>query len=582
MSPPLRQGLWLVVLIALCLASQAGLSPQDASNAALAESLALLGRVAVPVPPIPPEIPAPQIADPIASPPVGARRVDRPGAALLSVPFAWVGKLAGEKSAAGAEAEHGALSRQILLGASAAATATAALLVFLTAIEFGCSRAGAWAAALVFGLTTQAWPLGGRLHDAVFATPVLLGCLYGWLRVRSGYDSRASRLALGISLGLMPLVHDVTLLLLPVFLLLVLAQGKHLWRPRFRWVPLVGPFAVGLAVFAMYNASAFGGALIGSGGGDVVAEAWARRVSGPIWSQVRALLFGGGGWRALLSAATMPPAQPFAFRDLGVLVAAPQLVIGLLGYFPLRYEGMTRRPVFALVVIATLWTLLVGSGAAPVDRADALPLIALLCVLAGSFVDYHLMSMDGLLIKPLFWLAYLYFCALAAVNALAAIFARTLTAAPLTNLWDVYGKMPAAVPGMMDLRSFASLAFPGLPNLPVTLPAAAAAFLAPFALSFALRDRDAVWLGPSPQTLRKINTPPKAVSGRAHATADPKREPLATELRRGSARNEPEEPPVRVARPAPAPDADATGEDWRDVYGGGADAQHGRPDKDSD
>ncbi|MCL4233451.1 MAG: hypothetical protein KJ042_02915 [Deltaproteobacteria bacterium] len=431
--------------------------------------------------------------------------VERPGAAMLALPWA-IGSTLVEKSLAPAPDQIPvSVARQFFGGAACVAMALAAWLIYWICIEFGCRPRASQYAAMVFALSTLALPASARVNSSTFATPVLLAIVYGYQRLRSGYDRPGQSLMLGVALAFALLVHDLTLLLVPLVFALLAFQIRQIVAPRAKVLLLFGPFALGAIVLALYNAKVFGGALTGPGGQDIVVGLIERYTGSNLGARAARILAVPGGWRAVVKALVLPQEPILTARAPGLFAAMPQLVLAFFGILNLRYDPNTRRPMYVVVALIAAWTaLLLGRATdAPIDMGDFLPVIALLCVLIGSFIEYHLMTLSGIVLKPAFWLFFLYLSLISAFGMIAGIMNRTASGPEPQRIVDVFGRTPKAIPRMLDPKSVGALLLPGLPNLPVTLPLCAIALALPFAIGRVLGGDTMMRLGPSTSALKR-------------------------------------------------------------------------------
>ncbi|MCC6157475.1 MAG: hypothetical protein IT350_05430 [Deltaproteobacteria bacterium] len=501
MIPAWKQWFALTALTAFFLCTHSGwVDVRDEAQYALARDWTGVDRA--------PEIP-PTVADtPPDAIPV-APVVERPGAAILALPWV-IGSTLVEKSLVPAPDQIPvSVARQLYAGAACVAMAFAAWLIYWICIEFGCRPRASQYAAMVFALSTLALPASARVNPSTFATPVLLAIVYGYQRLRSGYDRPGQSLMLGVAVGLALLVHDLTLLLVPLFFALLAFQIRQVITPRTKVLLIFAPFAACALVLALYNSSTFGGALSGPGGRDIVAGLIARYTGSNVGARAAQMLVVPGGWRTAVKALVLPQEPILTARAPGLFAAMPQLVLAFFGILNLRYDPNTRRPMYVAVALIAAWTvLLLGRAAdAPIDMGDFLPVIALLCVLIGSFIEYHLMTLSGIVLKPAFWLFFLYLSLISAFGMAAAIMNRTASGPEPQRIVDVFGKTPKAVPRMLDPKSVGALFLPGLPNLPITLPLCALALALPFAIGRILGGDAMVRLGPSTSALKRGATP---------------------------------------------------------------------------
>ncbi len=503
MVPAWKQWFALTALAAFFLCTHSGLvDARDEAHSALSRSVIGDNR-------------APEIAlGDAGTPPaengasVGAKStvppVERPGAAILSLPWAIGGSLVEKAIAPSTDQIPVSVARQFFAGAACVAMALAAWLIYWICIEFGCRPRASQYAAMVFALSTLALPASGRVAPATFATPVLLAIVYGYQRLRSGYDRPGQSLMLGVALGLALLVHDLTLLLVPLFFALLAFQIRQVVTPRAKALWIFGPFALGALILALHSSATFGGALRGPEGQDVVAGLIARYTGSNLTARLAETLIVPGGWKAALRALVEPQEPILSARATGLFAAMPQLGFAFFGILNLRYDPNTRRPMYVVVAFIAAWTaLLLGRApGAPLDMGDFLPVIALLCVLVGSFIEYHLMTISGIVLKPAFWIFFLYLSLMSAFGMAAGVMNRTAAGPEPQRIMDVFGKTPKAIPRRLDPRSVGALLLPGLPNLPITLPLCALALAVPFALGRVLGGDAMVRLGPSTSKLR--------------------------------------------------------------------------------
>ncbi len=429
--------------------------------------------------------------------PQGKRLIltERPGAAVMSAPFYLAGTIISKfLPKAASEQEFVSFTTQITLVASACAIAATAMLIFFLCLELGCRPQAAYIAMAAFGLTTPAWVYAGRLNEAPFACFVLVLFTYGYMRLRSGWDTPVQQLGLGISLGLALLVHDLTLMLWPVFMILVLLQGKHLATKKIKLLFIFTPVMAGLLAFFAYNKAAYGGAIAGPGGGSLIAGLIERYTTSPHMSGLLSLLYAGGGGSATIADIVMPPKGLGLPRYPGLLIAVPTALLSLLGIMNLRREPITRRPLYVLMIIIGLWFYLATGRKNPLsefdgDVSDLLPVIALLFVLVGSFIDYHLMAMKGSIIKSLFWLVFAYFCLLGTANATGLIITRNIGHPKPQVIKDILPAAPTKMPEHMNHKQALPLLFPALANLIFLLPIAAIPLGAPIVFRMTKKSR---------------------------------------------------------------------------------------------
>jgi hypothetical protein len=419
--------------------------------------------------------------------PKGERVVltERPGAAILSSPFYLAGKIV-EKFLPRPSDEQIFFSFkvQITLVASACAIAASALLIFFLCLELGCRPKAAYIAMAAFALSTPAFVYAGRLNEAPFATFVLLLFTYGYMRLRSGWDTPVQQLGLGIALGLALLVHDLTLMLWPVFMILVLMQGKHLGTTKTKPLLIFLPALIGLFTFFAYNNAAFGGAMSGAGGEPLISSLIERYTAGPKMTGLVTLLYSSGSGSATISDVVMPPKGLGLPRYPGLLIAVPQVLLGLLGIMNLRREPITRRPLYVLMIIIGLWFYLATGQKDPLSKFDRdvsilLPVLGLIFVLVGSFIDYHLMAMKGSIIKSLFWLVFAYFCLLGFANVTGVIITRNIHHPEPQLIRKILPMAPTKMPEHMNHKQALPLLAPSLSNLIFLLPIAAIPLGAP-------------------------------------------------------------------------------------------------------
>ena len=478
---PTKQWLVMLGLAALFCASQVGIAHWgDGRHYALTAQL--VEKQSIDVSPL---WYATGVKDP------GGKRLiltERPGAAILSAPFYLAGKILGKfLPGPSDEQEFVGFKAQTTLVASACAFAAAAMLIFFLCLELGCRPRAAYIAAAAFALTTPAYAYAGRLSEIPFATFTLLLFTYCYMRLRSGWDTPVQQAGLGVALGLALLVHDLTLMLWPVFMVLVLLQGKHLATKKLKLLYIFGPALAGLLVFFAYNNAAFGGPLSGPGGEPLISVLAERYTSSSNMTGLATLLYSSGKGTGAITDVVMPPKGLGVPRNPGLLFAVPQVLLALLGIMNLRREPITRRPLYVLLIIVGLWFYFATGRKNPLSGFDGdvsvlLPVTGLLFVLIGSFIDYHLLAMKGSIIKSLFWLVFAYFCLLGASNATGTIIQRNIDGnRPKPQVMkNILPPAPVKMPQYMNHKQALPLIVPTLANLVFLLPIAAIPLGAPF------------------------------------------------------------------------------------------------------
>ncbi|MCZ7584640.1 MAG: hypothetical protein M5R36_15610 [Deltaproteobacteria bacterium] len=451
----MRQWLLLTAIAGVYAATQVGVIHRgDGRYFALADALAT--RLSLNVAPM-----ARALGE--APPPGGVLRAGvPPGAAIATVPFRWAGLAAGNAGATGSFADLGA---QITVLAAACAMASCVLLIYFACLEMGCRPKAAGYAAAAFGATTLAFPYGGRLAEPAFAAWTVVAFYYGYLRLRAGWDTPPQQLLLGASLMAAPLVSDLTLLCWPLFLFLMLIQIKYLFRTKTAAPLVIVPAFIGVILYAAHNTVTIGDPFVTAGGTLHISKLYDAYTSRKFTDGLLVLFFFPLDVLNALAAAVAPPSKLFAAPAAGLLLASPHLLFALLGIFQLRSEGLTRRPLYALLAIVALWGFLAAGSEKPLlgldrDASVLLPVVALSFILIGSFIDYHLMSMRAVILKPLLLVGFGWLAALSFHNAIAVVMNRTLTAPAAQVLFFSARRAADAASGDDRYQGYCGVALP--------------------------------------------------------------------------------------------------------------------------
>jgi hypothetical protein len=212
---------------------------------------------------------------------------------------------------------------------TAASTALLALLVF----RLGYSAAASAFVALTFAFATPAWAHARILFVEPLQGLLVLLAVLLLLRCRS-----SSALLGGTSMALAILVKSTSIVALPGLLLLPDSDGRLLWRTPRRAALVLGPVALGVALYGLYNFLCFGNPLQT---GYSMAGSVGLHIDNPFRSLYGLTLSSGRG----------------------ILWFAPPILAGLLGYR--RFFRRCQTVSLAFAVLAGLWRrfhAVVGSG----------------------------------------------------------------------------------------------------------------------------------------------------------------------------------------------------------------------------
>ncbi|MCB9476629.1 MAG: hypothetical protein H6685_07130 [Deltaproteobacteria bacterium] len=408
------------------------------------------------------------------------RAIERPGMAFFAVPFHLLGVLV--EHLAGTPDSPNGLAAQFTLVAGACLLAWCALLVYCISREFGCRPRAARTAMLLFAVASIALPFGGRLSEGALACLAVLLFFYCWQRVRSRYDQPYHQLGLGVGLMLMPIAHDLTLLLFPIFLVLTALLGKRLFSDKYSAALIFLPVLLGILIFGAFNKALHGYLFFRATGEHIVQTLLGEYTGASMLRGLSVLLFNGRDVIETLKAAFSKPEAVIALRGSGLLIATPVLWLTLFGILNLRAEALTRPAINALFAIVLPWVALACGHEQPPHipgpgTALVMPVLGLLFVLIASFYDNHLLALKFNMWQPIFAVALAYTAFLSFSSAVALIMERTAAHAAAgalpVSMIELWAKTPTNLPTPMSVVEGLSLLFPALGNLPLLgLPAA--------------------------------------------------------------------------------------------------------------
>lgn len=219
-------------------------------------------------------------------------------------------------------------------------------------------QSGAWLA-LLYGVTTFAWPYAKTLYNEPATACALIGVVYGSLRYRQSGQRRTGLLT-GICLGAAILLRTSSVLYVPLTLL-------YCWPPPCRdgrrligrWSWLAWGIAVGVLVTAIYDGLRYGNVL------QTGYEAG----------------FGRAPWKALLGYVISPSRSLFLF--------APVLLLIVPGALALRRQ-LPRETLYliglALVPVALYAGWWAWDGGASLGPRFLLPSVAMLLLLITPLI----------------------------------------------------------------------------------------------------------------------------------------------------------------------------------------------------
>ncbi len=437
---------------------------------------------------------------------------ERPGVALVALPFYALGRVVGKMTGDDPRDPCG-LTAQLTSLAAAFAAAAAVLALMQAGLAMGLRRHSAALMGALIAVATPLWPYGARLAPPAFGLLALAWIVYPLLRL-DHEDKRVSlRWMLGVGLGLALLLDDVFLLCLPLLVLWALVRLPRLiGRPGYL-MAFALPLLLAGAVFVWHNQNAYGGPFDAPDGMALHAHLRQTYVNAPLkqansffthhlWPGVKFLLFNSGPMGETLARARQLPDALRAVDFRGAFTWCPLLWLGFLGGWALGRDPDVKgvQRLLMLFFLAAIGLRGVAQEMTPpylYDIAVTLPFWLAWLLGLGFFLEYHVLSMRGKLFKILFVAALLLFFAVAGGNATLAVARRHLGPAPRTVVnWfaapevaeptvagEALAELPAASRAdyFSDLNravawaahSPASLArtlWPGANNLPLYLP----------------------------------------------------------------------------------------------------------------
>lgn len=383
-----------------------------------------------------------------------------PGVAAATLPFYALGRLFGELWLDKATDVRG-LTAQITSLAASVAAATAVLLLALSGFSLGLRRWSSLTMAIIVATATPIASYGSRLATPAFGLLALSLAFYALLRL-SQEDGRAVvRLMLGAGLGLMFLLGDEYLLVLPLLLLWSLLHLRRLLARPGNALAFLLPFLLALFVFFWHNQQAYGDWLSGPDGRIWWLYFWrkyylsASLTSGSIWGRhlwpgLKFLLVSTGPMPLPLAMARELPESLRQAVFLGIFTWCPLLVISLLGGWALGRDPDVRGPINLLMVFffAVVLMRAMAREIVPPDLYDAgvtLPFWVVWFLGLGFFVEYHLFAMRGFILRAILAVALMGALAVSAGNAVFERAQAGVGAAPKQAM-QLAAKPPARLP----------------------------------------------------------------------------------------------------------------------------------------
>ncbi len=389
---------------------------------------------------------------------------ERPGAALAALPFyalgRWIGGIVHDDAA-----DPLGVAAQTTGLAAAAAAATALTLLGLIAVRLGVHPAAALTTVILLAVGSPLTAYGSRLAPPIFGVLAVALAVYSLLQLREKDERLLPRLLLGAGLGLMFLLDDAMLLLLPAMLLWAASRARQLvGRPSWA-IAFLPPFLAGALLFFAVNATAWGSPFAAPDSLSLGVHFW--REYGAHATSLENFVFhrlapGAGFWlfqqgtvSESLAFTRQLPAELRGRVFLGLFAWFPLLAAGWLGAFAMRGNDALRLPLRLLGI--GFW-LAVGLRAAAAhfadpahfDAAALLPFCCSMYVGLSFFLDYHLVVMPGLIWKNLLRLAFL----------------GALTVSLANGWWDAAAAAGGAPPHALT----ALIRAPGAPPLAIGAP----------------------------------------------------------------------------------------------------------------
>lgn len=372
---------------------------------------------------------------------------ERPGVALVALPFYALGRLVGRMTGDDPRDPRG-LTAQLTSLAAAFAAAAAVLALMQAGLAVGLRRNSTVIMGILIAVATPLWPYGARLAPPVFGLLALTWIVYPLLRL-DHEDARVSlRWMLGVGLGLALLLDDVFLLCLPLLILWALVRLPRLiGRPGYL-MAFALPLALAGAVFVWHNQSAYGGPFDAPDGMTIHAHLLQTYLNAPLkqansffahqlWPGAKFLLFNSGPMGEALARARQLPDALRAVDFRGAFTWCPLLWLGFLGGWALGRDPDVKgvQRLLMLFFLAAIGLRGVAQEITPpylYDIAVTLPFWLAWLLGVGFFVEYHVLSMRGKIFKALFVAALLLFLAVAVGNATMAAARHHLGSSPRT------------------------------------------------------------------------------------------------------------------------------------------------------
>ncbi|MHA1567940.1 MAG: hypothetical protein ACTSXZ_00595 [Alphaproteobacteria bacterium] len=452
--------------------------------------------------------------------PIAAPR--RPGVAVVALPFYLLGQLVG-----GRPDDPLSLPAQVTSLAAPVAMALAVLLLMLGSLSLGLRRWSSLTMTILVAAATPALLYGGRLAPPAFGLLALSLLLYGLLRVEQKDERISLRLMIGAGLGLMLLLGDELLLVVAAFFLLwaLMRARDILHRPSYLLAFLL-PLSLAAALFVLHNQAAYGDWFSAPDGQPMWRYLWQTYYHHTIWSStdlwgrhlwpgLKFLLFSDGPMPVQMAMARDLPAELRNVIFLGIFTWCPLLLIGFIGGWVLSRDPDARGPLMLFILLFLLAVVLraMAKQIAPVDGYDAavtLPFWIPWFLGLGFFVEYHLLSMRGKILRTILAVAMLCCLVLSLANAAmdaaeahvgpAPQRVANLVAAPVEKLPEDLGgqgyvadRLPIVQRDaffrqterfsdwvMRAPRQVEATLFPGINNLPLFLPILAVLGVLPY------------------------------------------------------------------------------------------------------